>query len=273
MFAVWGNREPARHGGDTGVVECRRTAHRILEVTLVAGSTRLRMFPLNTVLFPGAGLNLHIFEPRYRQLVAECLDAKEAFGVVLIREGDEAGDPDVEPHFVGTTAEIADVTPLPSGRYYLSSTGGRRFRINEIVSREPYLLCDVEFLDEKPGDPTAIERLTAEIATEFREYLSLIVEFAGSPTEVTIPEDPVRASYAIGEALQVADALKQQLLELGSAEERLDAELGFLRRLLPQLRSLLERKKEREPPESTAAPGGGFRTHQEKFFGKHFSNN
>jgi hypothetical protein len=239
----------------------------------MAGSTRLRMFPLNTVLFPGAALNLHIFEPRYRQMIAECLDSNEAFGVVLIREGDEAGDPDVQPHGIGTTAEIADVTPLPSGRYYLSSTGGRRFRINEIVSREPYLLCEVEFLEEAPSDPGVVERLSAEITTEFREYLSLIVEFSGSPTDVTIPEDPVRASYAIGEALQVADTLKQQLLELSSAEERLDAELGFLRRLLPQLRSLLERKKEREMPESTAAPGGGFRTHQEKFFGKHFSNN
>jgi Lon protease-like protein len=239
----------------------------------VAGSTRLRMFPLNTVLFPGAALNLHIFEPRYRQMVAECLEAKEAFGVVLIREGDEAGDPDVQPHGIGTTAEIADVTPLPSGRYYLSSTGGRRFRILEIVSREPYLLCEVEFLEEAPSDAAAIRRLGAQIATEFREYLSLIVEFSGTPTDVTIPDDPVRASYAIGEALQVADALKQQLLELASAEQRLDAELGFLRRLLPQLRSLMERKKEREVPEASAAPGGVFRTHQEKFFGKHFSNN
>lgn len=102
------------------------------------------MFPLNTVLFPGAALNLHIFEPRYRQMIAECLDSHEAFGVVLIREGDEAGDPEVQPHGIGTTAEIADVTPLPSGRYYLSSTGGRRFRINQVVSREPYLLCEVD---------------------------------------------------------------------------------------------------------------------------------
>jgi Lon protease-like protein len=239
----------------------------------MAGSARLRMFPLNTVLFPGAALNLHIFEPRYRQLVAECLDQKEAFGVVLIREGDEAGDPDVQPHSIGTTAEIADVTPLPSGRYYLSSTGGKRFRINEIVSREPYLLCDVEYLDEEPSDPEAIDRLTAEIGPEFREYLRLIVEFSGNASEAALPDDPVRASYAIGEALQVADALKQQLLELGSAEDRLDAELGFLRRLLPQLRSLLERKQEREEPEVSAAPGGEFRTRQEKFFGKHFSDN
>ena len=235
---------------------------------------RLRMFPLNTVLFPGAALNLHIFEPRYRQMIAECLDSNESFGVVLIREGDEAGDPDVQPHEVGTTAEIAEVTPLPSGRYYLTSTGGRRFRINGIVSREPFLLCDVEYLDESPSDVAEIDRLTSEIAAEFREYLNLIVAFSGNPAEIDVPDDPLRASYVIGDALQVADTLKQQLLELASAQERLDAELGFLRRLLPQLRALLERKREREETlEPSEAPGGGFRTYQEKFFGKHFSDN
>jgi hypothetical protein len=56
---------------------------------------RLRLFPLNTVLFPGAVLNLHVFEPRYKQMISECLEGGEAFGVCLIREGDEAGDPDV----------------------------------------------------------------------------------------------------------------------------------------------------------------------------------
>ncbi len=240
----------------------------------MAGSTRLRMFPLNTVLFPGAALNLHIFEPRYRQMIAECLDANEAFGVVLIRDGDEAGDPDVQPHEVGTTAEIAEVTPLPSGRYYLTSTGGRRFRIINVVSREPFLSCDVEYIDEGPSDTGAIDRLSTEIATEFREYLGLIVAFSGNSADIDVPDDPVRASYVIGDALQVADTLKQQLLELASAEERLDAELGFLRRLLPQLRALLERKKEREDTaQPTEAPGGGFRTYQEKFFGKHFSDN
>lgn len=238
----------------------------------MAGST-LRLFPLNTVLFPGAVLNLHIFEPRYRQMIAECLDAHEAFGVVLIRAGDEAGDPDVQPHDVGTTAEIADITPLPSGRYYLSSTGRRRFRINAVISREPFLLCDVDYLDEEAGDPAAVTRLGAEIAAEFREYLKLIVAFSGTPAEIELPADPVNASYVIGDALQVADTLKQQLLEIGNVEERLTTELEFLRRLLPQLRTLLERKRGRETQRREEAPGGGFRSHQEKFFGKHFSQN
>ena len=238
--------------------------------------TRLRLFPLNTVLFPGAVLNLHVFEERYRRMIAECLDANEGFGVVLIRDGQEAGDPDVTPHDVGTTAEISEVTPLPAGRYYLSTIGGRRFRIDRIVSREPYLMAEVEFLDDSGDDADArASELTHRVLREFREYARLLVAFSGHDSEVEIPHDPTDASYVVGDALQVADALKQRLLELRTAEARLAAELGFLRRLLPQLRSLLERKKAQEKPEILRddAPGGEFRTHQERWFGKHFSLN
>jgi len=236
--------------------------------------TRLRLFPLNTVLFPGAVLNLHVFEERYRRLIAECLDASEAFGVVLIRDGLEAGDPDVTPHEIGTTAEISEVTPLPAGRYHISTTGGRRFRIERIVSRDPYLMADVEFLDEDGGDPDArASELAHRVLNDFREYVRLLVAFSGSANDVDLPHDPVEASYVVGDALQVADALKQRLLELRSAEARLAAELGFLRRLLPQLRSLLARKKKQEHVVRDDASAGEFRTHQEQFFGKHFSLN
>jgi Lon protease-like protein len=235
---------------------------------------RLRLFPLNTVLFPGAVLNLHVFEERYRRMIAECLDANEAFGVVLIRNGQEAGDPDVTPHEIGTTAEISEVTPLPAGRFYISTTGGRRFRIERIVSRDPYLTADVEFLDDGGDDEDArASDLTYRVLREFREYVKLLVAFSGSTGDVEVPQDPVDASYVVGDALQVADTLKQRLLELRTAEARLAAELGFLRRLLPQLRSLLERKKQQDGVVRDDAPGGEFRTHQEEFFGKHFSLN
>jgi uncharacterized protein len=237
---------------------------------------RLRLFPLNTVLFPGAVLNLHVFEERYRRMVAECLDTGEAFGVVLIRDGQEAGDPDVTPHDVGTTAEISEVTPLPAGRYYISTVGGRRFRIHRIVSREPYLTAEVEFLaeeDEDDDEEARAAELTHRVLGEFREYVKLLVAFSGHASEVEVPHDPVDASYAVGDALQVADALKQRLLELRTAEARLAAELGFLRRLLPQLRSLLERKRAQESVVRDDAPGGEFRAHQERYFGKHFSSN
>jgi len=234
---------------------------------------RLRLFPLNTVLFPGAILNLHVFEPRYRQMISECLDANEAFGVVLIREGQEPGDADVMPHEVGTTAEICDVTPLPAGRYYISTTGRRRFKIQDVVSRDPYLLVEVEYLEEELDDRGAVGELTDEVRGEFREYLRLLVEFSGTSAEFEVPSDPVDASFLIGDALQVADTMKQRLLELSNTEQRLTVELDFLRRLLPQLRTLLERKAAQSPVERDDAPGGAFRTHQEQYFGKHFSLN
>lgn len=239
----------------------------------MAARARLRLFPLNSVLFPGAVLNLHVFEPRYRQMIAECLDANEAFGVVLIRDGEEAGDADVLSHDIGTTAEICDVTPLPAGRYYISTTGRRRFKIHDVVSRDPYLLVDVEYLEEEFDDESAIDELSAEVRDEFREYVRLLVEFSGMSAEFDMPSDPVDASFLIGDALRVADTMKQRLLELSNTQQRLTVELGFLRKLLPQLRTLLERKAEEAPAERDDAPGGAFRAHQENFFGKHFSLN
>ncbi|GAC1536334.1 MAG: hypothetical protein NVS2B17_07780 [Candidatus Velthaea sp.] len=239
----------------------------------MAASTRLRLFPLNTVLFPGAILNLHVFEARYRQMISECLDTNEAFGVVLIRDAAEAGDPEVLPHDIGTTAEICDVTPLPAGRFYISTTGRRRFRIRDVVSREPYLMVDVDYLEEEIDDEAAIDELSDEVRDEFREYLRLLVEFSGTSADIDVPADPVDASFLIGDALQVADTMKQRLLELSNTQQRLTVELGFLRRLLPQLRTLLERKAEQEPVARDDKPGGAFRAHQEQYFGKHFSLN
>jgi uncharacterized protein len=237
-------------------------------------SARLRLFPLNTVLFPGAVLNLHVFEPRYKQMISECLEGGEPFGVALIRAGEDAGDPEVTPHDVGTTAEIGDVTPLEQGRYYINTVGGRRFRIDRVVKRDPYLLVDVTYLAEDPApNARAVKRLVGEIRAVFREYLKLLVAFSGMHAEVDLPNDPIDASFLIGDALQVADSMKQRLLELSSTEQRLTVELGFLRRLLPQLRTLLERKRAEPALERAARLGAPFRAAQEKFFGKHFSLN
>jgi len=237
---------------------------------------RLRLFPLNTVLFPGAVLNLHVFEPRYRQMIADCLEEGDAFGVCLIREGDEAGDPEVMPHEIGTTARISAMHPLEGGRFYLGTVGGSRFRITRVLEREPYLSAEVEYFSDEPvEDSSAADALLAKIRAVFGEYLRLLVEFAGTQMDVTLPEDPVEASYLIADALQVADSMKQRLLEMESTEQRLSVELEFLKRLLPQLRGLLERK--RDVPQSERAhqpgPGGTLRADQEKFFGKHFSLN
>ncbi|HEV3156887.1 MAG TPA: LON peptidase substrate-binding domain-containing protein [Candidatus Baltobacteraceae bacterium] len=249
-------------------------------------SVRLRLFPINSVLFPGTVLNLHIFEPRYKQLVTECLEGGETFGVAFIRKGVEAGDPHVIPHRIGTTAEISHVQRLEHGRYFLRTTGQRRFRINRVLEREPFIRVNATYLQEEPADDPRLARLLLDdIRGVFYEYLSLLTDFSGAPADILLPEHPIEASFLIGDVLQVGDAIKQRLLETGSAQQRLSVELGILRRLLPQLRTLMERKREekappRPPPLLAQAPSsrfsvpdGEFRAYQEKFFGKHFSIN
>ena len=232
-------------------------------------STRLRLFPLNAVLFPGAVLNLHVFEPRYKQMITECIESGENFGVVLIREGQEAGDPAVEPHQIGSIAEIVEVTPLPFGRYYVSTIGRQRFRILEIVSREPYLTVEADVLDDKNGNDVEATELHDEVRDAFLQYLDLIVQFSGQQANVDLPVDAQTASYIVGDALQIADSIKQRLLELDSAKQRLRAELEFLRRLLPQLRALLEKREEQLASRKEEEHRG----EQERYFGKYFSAN
>ena len=236
-------------------------------------STRLRLFPLNAVLFPGAVLNLHVFEPRYKQMITECIEAGENFGVVLIREGREAGDPAVEPHQIGSIAEILDVTPLPFGRYYISTIGRGRFRIRDIVSREPYLTVEADLLDEKNGNDVEAAHLHDEVREAFMQYLDLIVQFSGTQDTVDFPPDAQAASFAVGDALQVADPVKQRLLEMDSTKQRLRAELGFLQRLLPQLRALLERRERELEARKERGEDEERRSEQQRYFGKYFSAN
>ncbi len=236
---------------------------------------RLRLFPLNSVLFPGAVLNLHIFEPRYKQMINECLEAGEGFGVALIAEGGEAGDPNVLPHDVGSIAEIVDVQPLPFGRYFISTVGGNRFRIREVVSREPYLIAEVDELEEpEQYDDREVDELLPAVRERFEEYLAMLVEFSGQENTVDLPDDdPLSTSYLIGDMLQVAERVKQRLLELADTKARLRAEYDFLERLLPQLRKLLERRRIELRERRENGEDDTYRSAQEQYFGKFFSLN
>ncbi len=238
-------------------------------------SRRLRLFPLNAVLFPGAALNLHIFEARYKQMISECLASGEGFGVALIAEGAEAGDPNVTPHSVGSIAEIVDVQPLPFGRYYISTIGRQRFRITEIVNREPYLTVEAEVLDDEDAgnDAEDVDGLSDRVRQLFSEYLELVVEFSGRESAVELPDDAESTSYLVGDTLQIAEAVKQRLLELHTTRERLAAERDFLEPLLPQLRRLLERRRRELEARRERGEDLSYRPDQEKYFGKYFSLN
>ena len=101
----------------------------------------LPLFPLNVVLFPGMRMPLHIFEERYKTMIGQCVEREQPFGVVLIKEGKEVGDP-AEPFRTGTSARITRVARLEEGRMNIVTHGERRFELVEIRSRQVTLQKD-----------------------------------------------------------------------------------------------------------------------------------
>ena len=177
--------------------------------------SELRLFLLNSPLFPGMELPLQVFEPRYHELISECRQAGEPFGVALIREGVEVGG-SADPYPMGTTAEIEQVAPLPQGRLLVRAVGGRRFRIVELHDDRSYAWADVDYpVDEVNAVP---ETLVAEAGERFAELQRLRaaarMSYERTPTVPEAPGDLAdaiatrAAGLAPGEALQrIVEAL------------------------------------------------------------------
>lgn len=144
----------------------------------------LPLFPLHTVLCPGVALPLHIFEPRYRALVKHCLDHGSPFGIVLIRDGREVGAGPTSIATVGTVVEIREAGRFSDGRYELLVVGVRRFRIESVtVGREPYLIGQVEDLEELVGDVALARDLTDRVTQRFVRYLALLQPVDGEDAD------------------------------------------------------------------------------------------
>src|SRR5437660_675003 len=111
-------------------------------IKMAARASELPLFPLNVVLFPGVVLPLHIFEPRYRQMIVDCQAQERPFGIVLARP--ESTPMQEEPYSIGTTVEIRDINRLEDGRYVLMAMGVQRFRILSQHRLKPYLSGIVE---------------------------------------------------------------------------------------------------------------------------------
>jgi ATP-dependent protease La (LON) substrate-binding domain len=144
----------------------------------------LPLFPLNTVLCPGIALPLHIFEERYRAMVRHCLETTSPFGVVLIREGREVGAGVISFTGIGTIAEIRDAGTYEDGRYDLLVVGTRRFEIRRVLSgKRPYLVAEVDVLDESVGDVDAAQRLAMRATRRFVSYLELLQPRSGETAD------------------------------------------------------------------------------------------
>jgi len=204
----------------------------------------LPLFPLNTVLFPGATLPLHIFEARYKQMIAECLEHQRPFGVVLIRSGEEAGAA-AEPFEIGTTAHISSVERLDDGKMNVICTGGQRFRIVKTISDAPYLKAKVELIETATASDPADTDLAGEATILFAEYTRLYLAMTNQWSRSTdLPNNPQALANFIGSQLPVAPSTKQKLLEEFSASTQLDMEKRLLGAANRQLTSQLKTSRD-----------------------------
>lgn len=181
----------------------------------------LPLFPLPLVLFPGAPLPLHIFEPRYRQMLADCMDRDSRFGIVFRPEG--MGERDMEPGRVGCVAEVDDAHTLPDGRSNIIVHGVRRFALQRFVaSPTPYHVGEVAEYEDLPEDEAALE----PIAKRVRELFARVGRAARTLADdndplPSLPEDPDALSFGIAALIDIEAPRRQELLMSRLASERL----------------------------------------------------
>lgn len=191
--------------------------------------TSVAMFPLGTVLFPHAGLPLHVFEPRYRALMHDCLADDRQFGVVLIERGSEVGGDDAR-FGVGTVAHIVKTAEFPDGRWLLLAAGGHRIRVDEWLPDAPYPRAEVSHLDDPAWHADLAELLRAA-EREVRRALAYASEL-GEPTVPATFElagDPAVAVWQLAAASPLGPADKQRLLEFEGHRDRLAALADLVR--------------------------------------------
>ena len=204
---------------------------------------KIALFPLNTVLFPGIPIQLHIFEPRYRMMMRRCLDTQQPFGVICIHHGLEANGPLAEPFQIGCTARINQVEPLADGRMNLTALGEDRFRVLSFSYDQPYLEGEVESLPLEQPHSIEIMRGVRRLSWKVSQYLQLIRQCDPNSeldlAQIHLPEDPLALLNLSAALLQVPAAEKQPLLEVVYAREMLALLARLYRRELVMLKNFL----------------------------------
>ena len=199
---------------------------------------RIPIFPLHSLLLPHVDLGIHVFEDRYRSLVAHSLSNGHTFGVVLIERGCEVGGP-AQPHQVGTLAHISGYARLPDGRYLLEVEGTRRFRIESRIEKGDYPTARVTWLTESIGNFAGARAASNDVAQLFHLYRA---RSGDGDLPVHLPVDPVTRSYLVASLLRIDLPEKQRLLEAETAEDRLRLARTILRREIAVLDHLLSKR-------------------------------
>jgi Lon protease-like protein len=190
----------------------------------------LPLFPLNSVLFPGMLINMHIFEERYKQMIGLCLKTRQPFGVVLIAEGKEAYGV-AKPHMIGCTAHIARTQPLEEGRMNITAIGQERFEIQALQYDRPYLVGLVEMRPLERGTPEALAEAAEHLRPWVMRYIDILAHVENAQfNPPKFPSDPVAFAYLAAAILHEVPLInRQKLLSIHKA-----------RQLLAEIRALYE---------------------------------
>jgi Lon protease-like protein len=198
------------------------------------------LFPLNTVLFPGMSLPLHIFEERYKHMITECVDQSKPFGVVLIRTGNEVG-PGATIHEVGTTAHITHVDRLPDERLNINTVGYKRFKVLDVQFNQPYLVGVVEDFPLLNTDAPLIKPTALRMTGVLQNYLNIFAKLGNVDLELDqLPDDPTTLAFLAAIILRTPMRDKQDLLSQADLLELLRCEHRILHRESQIMNLLME---------------------------------
>lgn len=190
----------------------------------VSGQHELPLFPLPVVLFPGVPLPLHIFEPRYRQMLLDIRAAKNLFGLAYFDPTSAEGDVPPAGH-VGCVAEVTEVQTFPDGRSNILTLGVIRYRLESYIERgDPYLVAQVSYFEDDEEDEellAAPAKEVAEMFTRIAQAVRTINDERAALPDITDTE-PQRLSFLVAAAMEIDADVKQELLELRSTSERLE---------------------------------------------------
>ena len=189
-------------------------------------------------------LPLHIFEPRYREMIAFCSENEREFGVLLIKEGSEVGDP-ATPHDIGTLARIVGVDRLEDGRMNIVTVGTRRFRLLSLsTEKQSYIVGEIEPLADEAAEGQAVATLAEAVGAQLQRYVALVqAALEQELTPLQLPSSPAELSYLAGGTLRIRNGERQRLLEAPSAANRLELENEILTRESQNLQEFIEQRK------------------------------
>jgi Lon protease-like protein len=181
----------------------------------------LSLFPLDVVLFPGMPLPLHIFEPRYKEMIGECLTHNTPFGIVRAQDQGLAE--------IGCTAEIVSVTKeYPDGRLDIVTEGRNRFEVLQLNQERTFLRGEILLIADEPSAATTDE--TTRAVQLHAEILTL----AGAVQDLSAAQGSILSFYLAG-SLPLDLDFKQKLLELRSERARIATLIEYLETILPKI--------------------------------------